>query len=211
MIAAQKQAVTEAMAQDGLSDHVLSFTDKTLESVIREKSGIEEGDIKLSDIWEWTSFSCCLAYMDADDTDLTYVREDLWESPVTDFSILGELTNLTELKLSGNKPEDLSPLAGLYKLKDLDLRGCTLKGLNGLKELDKLESLNLSGAKGLKEKDYQTLSEMQSLKSLKLKNCGITDLSFLEGMTGLVELDLRGNEIEDYGPAEALEIEYLKD
>ena len=211
LIAAQKQAVTEAMAQDGLSDHVLTFTDKTLEAVVREKSGIGEGDIRLSDIWEWTSFSCCLAYMDADDTDLTYVREDLWESPVTDFSILGELTNLTELKLSGNKPEDLSPLAGLYKLKDLDLRGCTLKDLNGLDELDQLESLNLSGAKGLKEKDYQTLSEMQSLKSLKLKNCGITDLSFLEGMTGLVELDLRGNEIEDYGPADALGIEYLKD
>ena len=74
-----------------------------------------------------------------------------------------------------------------------------------------MESLNLSGAKGLKEKDYQTLSEMQSLKSLKLKNCGITDLSFLEGMTGLEELDLRGNEIEDYGPADALGIEYLKD
>ena len=211
LYAAQRQAVTEAMAQDGLSDHVLTFTDKTLEAVIREKSGIEEGDIKLSDIWEWTSFSCCLAYMDADDTDLTYVREDLWESPITDFTILGELTNLTELKLSGNKPEDLSPLAGLYKLKELDLRGCTLKDLNGLDELDQLESLNLSGAKGLKEKDYQTLSEMQSLKSLKLKNCGITDLSFLEGMTGLEELDLRGNEIEDYGPADALGIEYLKD
>ena len=211
LIAAQRQAVTEAMAQDGLTDHVLSFTDKTLEAVIREKSGIEEGDIKLSDIWEWTSFSCCLAYMDADDTDLTYVREDLWESPVTDFTILGELTNLTELKLSGNKPEDLSPLAGLYKLKELDLRGCTLKDLNGLDELDQLESLNLSGVKGLEEEDYQTLSEMKSLKSLKLKNCGITDLSFLEGMTGLEELDLRGNEIEDYGPADALGIEYLKD
>ena len=25
--------------------------------------------------------------MDADDTDLTYVREDLWESPITDFTI----------------------------------------------------------------------------------------------------------------------------
>ena len=209
--AAQRQAVTEAMSQDGLSDHVLTFTDKTLEAVIREKSGIGEEDIRLSDIWEWTSFSCCLAYMDADDTDLTYVREDLWESPVTDFTILGELTNLTELKLSGNKPESLSPLDGLYKLKDLDLRGCTLKDLHGLEELDRLESLNLSGVKGLEEENFQMLSEMKSLKSLKLKNCGITDLSFLEGMTGLEELDLRGNKIEDYGPADVLGIEYLKD
>ena len=209
--AAQKQVITEAMALDGLSDHVLTFTDKTLESVIRDKSGIEEGDIMLSDIWEWTSFSCCLAYMDADDTDLTYVREDLWEAPVTDFTILGEMTNLTELKISGNKPEDLSPLAGLYKLKKLDLRGCTLKDLDGLEELNQLESLNLSGARGLEEEDFRTLSEMKSLKSLKLKNCGIKDISFLEGMTDLEELDLRGNDIVDYGPADALGIGYLKD
>ena len=211
LAAAQRQTVIEAMAQDGLSDHVLTFKDKTLESVIRSKSGIEEGDIMLSDIWEWTSFSCCLAYMDADDTDLTYVNEYLWEDPVTDFTILGELTNLTELKLSGNKPKDLAPLAGLHHLKELDLRGCTLQELHDLTELKQLESLNLSGVKGLEEEDFQTLSKMKSLKSLRLKNCGLTDLSFLEGMTGLEELDLRGNDIADYGPADALGIEYLRE
>ena len=40
LAAAQRQTVIEAMAQDGLSDHVLTFKDKTLESVIRSKSGI---------------------------------------------------------------------------------------------------------------------------------------------------------------------------
>ena len=200
-----------ALEEAGLTDHAIDFTDTTLETVIRKKAGKKTGNVMLSDIWDWDTFSCCQPYEGARDTDLSYIDEALWGKPVTDISCLQELTNLTALYLSGNSPRDLSRLQDLDALETLDLRGCTLESLDGIQNIPNLTSLNLANVKGLTQEDYQVLAEMKQLKSLDLKNTGVMDLSFLHGMDALEELDLSGNPIEDYGPADTLGIKYTVD
>ena len=200
-----------ALEEAGLTDHAIEFTDTTLETVIRKKAGKKTGNVMLSDIWDWDTFSCCQPYEGARDTDLSYIDESLWGKPVTDISCLQELTNLTALYLSGNSPRDLSRLQDLDALETLDLRGCTLESLDGIQNIPNLTSLNLANVKGLTQEDYQVLAEMKQLKSLDLKNTGVMDLSFLHGMDALEELDLSGNPIEDYSPADALGIKYTVD
>ena len=209
--AAGNTETAAALTEAGLTDHVVEFTDPTLETVIRKKVGRENGDIMLSDIWSWDTFSCCQPYEGARDTDLSYIDNSLWGHPVTDVSCLGELTNLETLYLSGNSPRDLSQMQDLDALETLDLRGCTLESLDGLQNLQNLTSLNLANVKGLKEEDFQVLTEMKQLKYLNLQNTGVTDLSFLEGMDALEELDLRGNPIRDYSPADTMGIYYIAD
>ena len=200
-----------ALEEAGLTDHAIDFTDTTLETVIRKKAGKKTGNVMLSDIWDWDTFSCCQPYEGARDTDLSYIDDSLWGKPVTDLSCLQELTNLTALYLSGNSPRDLSRLRDLDDLETLDLRGCTLESLDGIQNIPNLTSLNLANVKGLTQEDYQVLAEMKQLKSLDLKNTGVMDLSFLHGMDALEELDLSGNPIEDYSPADALGIKYTVD
>lgn len=200
-----------ALEEAGLTDHAIDFTDATLETVIREKAGKETGDVMLSDLWNWNSFSCCQPYEGARDTDLSYIDESLWGKPVTDLSCLQELTNLTALYLSGNSPRDLSRLQNLDALETLDLRGCTLESLVGIQDISNLTTLNLANVKGLEQEDFQVLSDMKQLKRLNLQNTGITDLSFLQGMESLEEVDLRGDSIQDYAAADRLGIKYITD
>ena len=209
--AAGNSETVMALEEAGLTDHVIEFTDTTLETVIRKKAGKKTGNVMLSDIWDWDTFSCCQPYEGARDTDLSYIDDSLWGKPVTDISCLQELTNLTALYLSGNSPRDLSRLQNLDALETLDLRGCTLESLDGIQNIPNLTSLNLANVKDLAQEDYQVLAEMKQLKSLDLKNTGVMDLSFLHGMDALEELDLSGNPIEDYSPADALGIKYTVD
>ncbi len=200
-----------ALEEAGLTDHAIEFTDTTLETVIRKKAGKKTGNVMLSDIWDWDTFSCCQPYEGARDTDLSYIDESLWGKPVMDISCLQELTNLKALYLSGNSLRDLSRLQDLDALETLDLRGCTLESLDGIQNIPNLTSLNLANVKGLDSEDYHVLAEMKHLKSLDLKNTGVADLSFLQGMEALEELDFSGNPIEDYSPADALGIKYTVD
>ena len=209
--AAGKAETVRALEEAGLTDHPIDFTDTTLETVIRKKAGKKTGNVMLSDIWDWDTFSCCQPYEGARDIDLSYIDDSLWGKPVTDLSCLQELTNLTALYLSGNSPQNLSRLRDLDALKTLDLRGCTLESLDGIQDIQNLTSLNLANVKGLDQEDYQVLADMKQLKSLNLKNTGVTDLSFLQGMDALEELDLSGNPIRDYSPADALGIKYTVD
>ena len=200
-----------AMEEAGLTDHVIDFTDPTLETVIRKKAGRETGNVMLSDLWNWDTFSCCQPYEGARDTDLSYIEDSLWGKPVTDLTVLQELTNLTALYLSGNSPRDLSLLRNLDALETLDLRGCTLESLDGVQNISSLTSLNLANVKGLTQEDYQVLADMKQLKYLNLQNTGVTDLSFLQGMEALEEVKLRGNPVQDYSPADAMGIHYITD
>ena len=209
--AAGNMETVRAMEEAGFTDHVIDFTDPTLETVIRKKAGKETGDVMLSDLWNWDTFSCCQPYEGARDTDLSYIEDSLWGKPVTDLTVLQELTNLTALYLSGNSPRDLSLLQELDALETLDLRGCTLESLDGIQNIPNLTSLNLANVKGLTQEDYQVLTNMKQLKYLNLQNTGVTDLSFLQGMEALEEVDLRGNPVQDYSPADAMGIHYITD
>ncbi len=88
---------------------------------------------------------------------------------------LGELVNLTELRLYSTPEVDLSCLTGLQKLEDLDLFGCTLSHPEALASLPNLRFLNLGGT-------------------------GISDLSFLTQLPAMTDVDLREDPLTDLTP-----------
>ena len=90
---------------------------------------------------------------------------------IQDLSFLKNLP-LEELSLSGNKIQDLSPLAGITTLTTLNLADNNIEDLSPLKGLTNITSLNLA------------LN-------------GISDLSALSGMSKLTSLNLEGNMITE--------------
>ena len=89
-------------------------------------------------------------------------------------SALKELTQLTNLDLSGNQISDVSPLAGLTKLTKLNLSNNNITDLTPLAELKKLEFLclgeywvNPGGAEILENNLITDLKPLTGLKNLK--------------------------------------------
>lgn len=181
--------------ESGLEDHVMEWKDEYLEAQMRGITGIYEGDIMLSDVWE-----------------LTELR--IWnQQGMEDISALGELTNLTSLGLRGDKLEDISALSSLVNLTFLDLNDnkitdiSPLKGLVNLTVLDlgdNYELTDISALSGLtnltglslfynhKIEDISALSSLTNMAELDLFNTDISDISVLSNMTNLVSLNLGG-------------------
>lgn len=81
----------------GLEDHVMDWKDENLEAVMRNVTGITEGDIMLSDVWEKKDFGL-------------FGLSSKEISDISDISALGGLTNLQHLSLEGNNINDYSPV-----------------------------------------------------------------------------------------------------
>lgn len=88
---------------------------------------------------------------------------------------LGDLVNLTELRLYATPEVDLSCLTELQKLQNLDLFGCTLSHPEALALLPNLRYLNLGGTE-------------------------ISDLSFLTQLPAMTDVDLREDPLADLTP-----------
>ena len=107
-------------ADAGLEDHVMDWQDANLEAAIRKITGIQTGDIMLSDVWEITELD--LYGQDISNIDalsgLRNLQElDLGSNDISDISALSGLTNLTYLWLNNNNISDYSPVSfviGLY-------------------------------------------------------------------------------------------------
>ena len=78
----------------GLEDHVMDWKDENLEAAMLNVTGITEGDIMLSDVWEKKDFGLF----------------GLSSKEISDISALGGLTNLQHLSLKGNNISDYSPV-----------------------------------------------------------------------------------------------------
>ena len=70
---------------------------------------------------------------------------DLSDIGISDVSVLGEITTLTTLVLSGNQVGDISALAGLTSLIRLDVDGNQITDISVLANMLELGRLNLSG------------------------------------------------------------------
>jgi len=93
----------------------------------------------------------------------------------TDISAIGELTDLTHLRLYGLY-SDISPLSSLINLEYLSLGGVMS---NGQPESD--------------ISDATALSNLTKLKELSLWGTNINDISLLKGLTNLTSLSLTDN------------------
>ena len=87
----------------GLEDHVMDWQDENLEAAMRKITGIADGDIMLSDVWEIT--------------ELDIIELDLYSIRIYSIDALGELVNMQKLNLScGGSITDISALSGLTNL-----------------------------------------------------------------------------------------------
>ena len=200
---ADRIATSLSMAALGLEDHVMDWQDENLETFMRETTGIMDGDIMLSDVWELRSLE-----MEAKNA-----------STITNISALSELTNLTVLELPCGL-QDISPLRSLTNLQYLYLENNQISDFSALSNLTNLRSLTLynnqisdisalssalSGLTNLKRlnlsinqiSDISALSGLVSLEQLQLGSNQISDISALSSLSNLKRLDLYSNQISD--------------
>ena len=197
-------------AEAGREDHVMEWNDESLETAMRCFTGIAEGDIMLSDVWELTEFRLDLvpdkhllqiSNIEAlgELTNLVGIHMD-WQ-PLSDITPLAKLTNLQYLILSRTDVTDVTPLASLTNLTDLDLSGDQIGDLSPISGLTNLKNLYLMGCN---ISDIGPLGGLTNLTILYMSDNSIADAGSLAGLTELRTLDLGNNQISDVGPLSEL-------
>jgi hypothetical protein len=116
---------------------------------------------------------------------------------ISDLSPLAELSNLTELDLTGIKTSNLSPLANINNLKSLNIRETLITDISPLVRLKNLQNLDLTGTKII---DFLPLFNLYNLISLKLKETKFSNLSLLAGLSRIKILDLDGTQVDNLYP-----------
>ncbi len=120
----------------------IEFPDKNLEDALRIELNIPAGPIYIQNL------------LDVEVLDLS-------DYGIIRLDGLDEARNLTELNLSGNNIEILTPLRELSVLRILDLRDNQITGISDLAVLSLLEELDLYG------NPVETLDGLSSLENLK--------------------------------------------
>lgn len=116
---------------------------------------------------------------------------------ITDVSPLNNLKNLVYLDLSDTKTEDVSCLTNLTGLQKLWLNNTNVSDLSILETYTFLETL---GINSLSELDENSLVLPATVKYLHCENNGLESLSFVVGSESLMYLDASGNKISDITP-----------
>lgn len=132
---------------------------------------------------------------------------------LTDFTVLGELTNLEKLYLEAEGLKTVKFISSLQHLDTLKIEWTKLNALYGLEECTKLKYLSIIDCLELKE--VSAVSELNNLQELwleipygcpepelggltkltKLTLEGFEDCSFIESMANLTELNLIYSEL----------------
>jgi len=143
---------------------------------------------------------------------------------------LGQITNLTELNLSGNvNIADLEPISKLSNLKEINLSGTPVSDLMPLRNTNNLQVLDISGTpvnnldplrycthlRELRLKDTQVpdisiLSTFPALEVLDISKTPVTSLEPIRDLTQMLDLRLNQTKISDLSPiSNLLNIEFL--
>lgn len=125
-------------------------------------------------------------------TDMTEL--DLSECSISNISSLSGLTKLSVLKLSGNSISDITPLNGLRNLSVLEIADNALPSLDALSESPQLTELDISGNA---VDSVEPLSVCSGLVSLIASDNQISDISVLRNMPELETLILSSNSVSD--------------
>ncbi|GAA3599540.1 hypothetical protein GCM10022198_24780 [Klugiella xanthotipulae] len=170
-------------ASAATDDNVAVFTDKYLETCVRDALGVP---------WEQTVNITGLARMKTLNCDGLAIQS------TADFHYF---TNLTSLSLNKTYVTDLTGLADLQKLTTLSLNDTYLSDLTGLEELSNLADLSINNAK---VSDLTPLSGLRKLADLSLRHNQISDLTPLATPGILYHVDLAENQISDLTPLKDL-------
>ncbi|MBU0982678.1 MAG: leucine-rich repeat domain-containing protein [candidate division Zixibacteria bacterium] len=171
-------------------DQVVVFPDAALESEIRYLTGVEAGDIMLSDVIDITSFSAIESSIDTLEG-MQHLRnldwlELGWSTGPVDLSPLSSLSKLNWFYFNGMDQVDIAPLANLTALYHLDLYWNEIQNIAPLANLTRLSYLNLQSNNIT---DVSALSGLLSLHYLNLGDNLLTDLQPLVLNQGLMTGD----------------------
>lgn len=180
----------------------VTFASPELEAYVRETLYIPRTEsVTTEDLWEITELTVPAEITDY--SDLRYFTNlrtlILRDSSAEDYSFLQYTTALEELDLSGCilSADTLELVGALTELKSLKLSGCGLSNIQALGGISAPETLDLSDNS---ISDITVLSSFKSLTDLNLENNAVTVLTALEGMRSLDTLNLRGNNVSDLSP-----------
>lgn len=108
---------------------------------------------------------------------------------------------VVELRVSGHRLRDLSPLFALPALERLWVRSRHLHDLAPLQRLGALRELTLTDLPVI---DLRPLGKLERLQRLRIENLPVTDLSPLGALERLEDLCLRSTLVADLKPLERL-------
>lgn len=184
---------------------LVNFSDPAMEAAMRSAIGADEDDaIFTNALWNVKSFN--VPDEAAILSDLAYLPylETLHISNTAngDLTNIKNLSYLKELHLTGGSlgEEDLNVIGQLTGLKRLTISGCGISTIASLANLTQLEYLDLSGNT---LRNLSVISSMQELQELYLNNNVITDLTVLAGLNKLKILDVSYNSLNAVDPLRA--------
>lgn len=198
----------------------VTIQDAALDAYVRELLARAPGKEIMSDeLWQIRELTIPEGVASLDDLTLFAGLESLTiHNSSLDLSILGRLTTLRTLDLSGCTLSSavLETIGTLPDLQSLNLSGCAVSNINALVGLSKLTVLDLtnntvsditalSALTQLKElhltnnpvKTITYLNNCLALEKLYIENCGIARLSAIAGNTAIRELYAANNSISD--------------
>ena len=180
----------------------LQFASPELEAYIRDTLYIPRTSAVMSDqLWEFTEFTVPKDVTDY--SDLRYFPNltslTINDSTVEDYSVLTTLPGLTRLDLNGSlvSTETLGYISQLTELTELYLSGCGISTVEVLGNNTKLEKLDLSGNSVY---DIAVLATCPKLTHLNLNGNAVSSLDCLRGNSTLVSLDISQNNVAYLAP-----------
>jgi len=115
---------------------------------------------------------------------------------------LSQITNLTELNLSGNvNISDLEPISKLTNLKEINLSGTPVSDLMPLRNTNNLQVLDISGTS---VNNLDPLRYCTHLRELRLKETQISDISILSLFPAIEVLDISKTLVTSVDPIREL-------
>lgn len=114
-----------------------------------------------------------------------------------DFSVLHQMTNLTDLRTAENQPQLYQEIPKLKHLTHLALWGYGKNDLSIIKSFPQLEDLCVSGNA---VKSLAGIEAAANLRVLRIDGSAVTDISELEQLKALADIKIAECNISDYTP-----------
>lgn len=156
-------------------DALVTFTDLSLEAIVRSHVAKPTGDILASDVDTVTE-------LNAND------------AGITDITGLQHFTGLGILHLGLNDIADLTPLQGLTDLRALHIGTNAIADLSPISGLINLVQLSIGQNPLLT--DISAVAGLVNLRTLRVNGSSVTDFSPIYGLSALEELDIHSNRLD---------------
>jgi Leucine-rich repeat (LRR) protein/putative cell wall-binding protein len=191
--------------QTGIDNNTaVTFPDKQLEQIIRDKIKKPNGDILKSDVEminRFSPYSQNISNITGIEHMINLNYLDLSYNQISNIEPIKGLTNLYSLELNGNIISNIEPLQGLTNLYSLQVNDNLISNIEPLQGLTNLIILDLSKNQ---ISNIESLKGLTELVGLSLADNQIINIDPLRKLTKLTRLYIPGNQIINLGPLREL-------